>query len=188
MENNESKISGTNNDLKQVDTIKPRQEFQNPRSVDLNEFLRRYTSRVHKPMIVFFALHIVAFLLLIIAVATAAGGVAAGSRSSSSMSGEEFFSGHPANALIAGGIFVTISYAIFGIVSFALFIIFIIGIVYTADKKVDGLMPSMILFVVALFAPFLGTILGLVATIMAKKNIENAIAQAKGNVAPEHLI
>ncbi|WVH37019.1 hypothetical protein SE856_02175 [Mycoplasmoides gallisepticum] len=60
MSNNDSEILKNNNDNKQVSNNEPSQRAQNPRVNELKDFLNRYKRRVHKPIIVFFILHIIA--------------------------------------------------------------------------------------------------------------------------------
>ncbi|ADC31365.1 hypothetical protein MGF_3158 [Mycoplasmoides gallisepticum str. F] len=182
MSNNDSEILKNNNNNKQVSNNQPSQRAQNPRVNELKDFLNRYKRRVHKPIIVFFILHIIAFLLLVITAAlVSAGIVKAGSSGRGSGVAESF--NRSVIAGISGGSLSLVSFVLFGIISFAFVILFIMGAFYTANKKVDGLMGSMILFIIAIFFPFLGSILGLISSILAKKNIERQIAELEGNLS-----
>ncbi|MES3497351.1 hypothetical protein ACK3C2_01455 [Mycoplasmoides gallisepticum] len=182
MSNNDSEILKNNNNNKQVSNNQPSQRAQNPRVNELKDFLNRYKRRVHKPIIVFFILHIIAFLLLVITAAlVSAGIVKAGSSDRGSGVTESF--NRSVIAGISGGSLSLVSFVLFGIISFAFVILFIMEAFYTANKKVDGLMGSMILFIIAIFFPFLGSILGLISSILAKKNIERQIAELEGNLS-----
>lgn len=179
MSNNDSEILKNNNDNKQVSNNQPSQRAQNPRVNELKDFLNRYKRRVHKPIIVFFILHIIAFLFLVITAALVSVGVVKAGSSDRGSGVTESFN----RSVIAGGSLSLVSFVLFGIMSFAFVILFIMGAFYTANKKVDGLMGSMILFIIAIFFPFLGSILGLISSILAKKNIEIQIAELEGNVS-----
>ncbi|WP_027121903.1 hypothetical protein [[Mycoplasma] imitans] len=166
-----------NNDLQsnqapvsQPDANQLQQRIEKFELNELKKFAHNFKRKVYIPVIVFFALNILSFLILLSVAGVVGANIFNGSTNGGMIN---------STVIASGGIGAILSYLLNIIVFIALLILFIMGAFYSANKKIDGLMGPMVLFIIAIFIPFIGGLLGLIASILAKKTIDKKVAEVE---------